>query len=105
MPPEHTQDASSLVPVIMAGGRGQRFWPLSTVDRPKQFLDLERSDRTLLQATFDRLLPLAGSVERVFVATGRRYVELVREQLADLPAAIAIASRAARTRPRRRRRP
>jgi hypothetical protein len=44
----------------MAGGQGQRFWPLSTADRPKQFLDLERSGRTLLQATYDRLLPLTG---------------------------------------------
>ncbi len=85
MPPEPTPDAAALVPVIMAGGRGQRFWPLSTVDRPKQFLDLERSGRTLLQATFDRLLPLAGSAERVFVATGQRYVALVREQLPELP--------------------
>ncbi len=49
--------------VIMAGGQGQRFWPLSTADRPKQFLDLERRGRTLLQATYDRLLPLAGSPE------------------------------------------
>ena len=86
MPPEHTQDASSLVPVIMAGGRGQRFWPPSTADRPKQLLDLERSGRTLLQAMFDRLVPLAGAPERVFVATGSRYVALVREQLPDLPA-------------------
>ena len=71
--------------VIMAGGQGQRFWPLSTAGRPKQFLDLDRSGRTLIQATFDRLLPLTGSVERVFVATASRYVDLVREQLPELP--------------------
>ena len=78
-------EGAVLVPVIMAGGRGQRFWPLSTVDRPKQFLDLERRGRTMLQATFDRLVPLAGSPDGVFVVTGSRYVALVREQLPDLP--------------------
>src|SRR5690606_34359541 len=69
----------------MAGGQGQRFWPLSTAEKPKQFLDLDKNGRTLIQATFDRLLPLTGSVERVFVATAARYVDLVREQLPDLP--------------------
>ena len=73
------------VAVVMAGGRGQRFWPLSTEARPKQFLDLERSGRTLLQATVDRVAPLVGGVERVVVATGARYVDLVREQLPELP--------------------
>jgi len=73
------------VAVIMAGGRGQRFWPLSTAEHPKQFLDLGHSGRTLIQATFDRVEPLVGSAERVFVATGRRYVRLVREQLPQVP--------------------
>ena len=73
------------IPVIMAGGQGQRFWPLSTADRPKQFLDLERSGRTMLQATFDRLLPLAEIPEHVYVATGSRYLPLVREQLPEVP--------------------
>jgi mannose-1-phosphate guanylyltransferase len=73
------------VAVIMAGGQGQRFWPLSTSERPKQFLDLERRGRTLIQATYDRLLPLTGTPEGIYVATGSRYVGLVREQLPDLP--------------------
>jgi mannose-1-phosphate guanylyltransferase len=81
---------SAFIPVIMAGGRGQRFWPLSTVERPKQFLDLERSGRTMLQATYERLLPLAGEHERMYVATGSRYVPLVREQLEDLPGSNVI---------------
>lgn len=71
--------------VIMAGGQGQRFWPLSTAERPKQFLDLGRSGRTLIQSTFDRVLPLARSAERVFVATAERYLGLVHEQLPDVP--------------------
>jgi mannose-1-phosphate guanylyltransferase len=74
------------VAVIMAGGRGQRFWPLSTPERPKQFLDLSHSGRTLVQATYDRVLPLAGDPDHVFVATGRRYVEIVREQLPEIAA-------------------
>lgn len=71
--------------VIMAGGQGQRFWPLSTPERPKQFLDLGRSGRTLIQQTYDRVLPLAGSPANVFVATARKYVGLVCEQLPDVP--------------------
>ncbi len=74
------------VAVIMAGGQGQRFWPLSTAAKPKQFLDLGHSGRTLLQATYDRVLPISGSPARVLVATAERYVDLVREQLPDLPA-------------------
>jgi mannose-1-phosphate guanylyltransferase len=71
--------------VIMAGGRGTRFWPLSTATRPKQFLDLERTGRTLLQATFDRLQPLLGAADHLFVATAAPFVPLVREQLPHLP--------------------
>jgi mannose-1-phosphate guanylyltransferase len=81
-----TSTSPRFTAVIMAGGQGQRFWPLSTADRPKQFLDLERSGRTLLQATYDRLLPLTGTPERVYVATAARYLALVREQLPGLPA-------------------
>jgi mannose-1-phosphate guanylyltransferase len=73
------------VAVIMAGGRGQRFWPLSTEDKPKQFLDLEKSGRTLIQSTMDRLVPLTGGVERIFVITGERYQALVHDQLPELP--------------------
>jgi mannose-1-phosphate guanylyltransferase len=76
---------SDFAAVIMAGGAGQRFWPLSTADRPKQFLDLEKCGRSMLQATFDRLAPVTGGAERVFVVTGERYAVLVREQLPELP--------------------
>ena len=71
--------------VVMAGGQGQRFWPLSTPERPKQFLDLGRAGRTLIQQTYDRVLPLAGSPANVYVATARKYVGLVCEQLPDVP--------------------
>ncbi|MDQ3457732.1 MAG: mannose-1-phosphate guanylyltransferase [Deinococcota bacterium] len=84
------------IPVIMAGGSGQRFWPLSTAERPKQFLDLEHSGRSLLQATFDRLLPLAGGAECVFVVTCERYRGLILEQLPELPAENLILEPVAR---------
>ena len=73
------------VAVIMAGGKGQRFWPLSTSQRPKQFLDLNRCGRTLIQATRDRLLPLVGGPEHLLVATAADYLPLVHEQLPELP--------------------
>jgi mannose-1-phosphate guanylyltransferase len=76
---------TSFVAVIMAGGKGQRFWPLSTSDKPKQFLDLERSGRSLLQQTFDRVKPLVKGIDHILVATAERYLPLVSEQLPDLP--------------------
>jgi mannose-1-phosphate guanylyltransferase len=77
--------------VIMAGGQGKRFWPLSTASVPKQFLDLEGRGRTLLQATYDRLLPLVASPEALYVATTERYRQLVSEQLPELdPAAVLV---------------
>ena len=75
---------STFVAVIMAGGKGQRFWPLSTPDKPKQFLDLERTGRTLIQSTYDRILPLVAGPEAIFVATAQPYKDLVLEQLPDL---------------------
>ncbi len=91
VPLEAAADLAGLGPipgfraVIMAGGQGQRFWPLSTADKPKQFLDLGRSGRTLIQSTYDRVLPLAGDPANVYVATARRYVGLVCDQLPDVP--------------------
>lgn len=76
---------TDFVAVIMAGGQGQRFWPLSTADRPKQFLDLEQTGRTLIQNTVDRILPLVNTHDRVLVATAERYRKLVLDQLPDLP--------------------
>ncbi len=76
---------SDLVGVIMAGGSGTRFWPLSTPDRPKQFLTLF-GDRSLLQLTFDRLTAPGGiRPDRVIVLTSTEFTGLVREQLPELP--------------------
>ncbi|MDX1617836.1 MAG: mannose-1-phosphate guanylyltransferase, partial [Balneolaceae bacterium] len=69
--------------VIMAGGSGTRFWPKSTQARPKQFLNLF-GDRSMLQMTVDRIEQLVP-FERILVITNDRYVDLVEEQLPDLP--------------------
>jgi len=76
---------SEFVAVIMAGGSGQRFWPLSTADYPKQFLDLENTGRSMIQATCDRLSPMTGSFDNIYVVTGERYAKLVQQHLPDLP--------------------
>lgn len=76
---------TSLIPVILAGGKGERFWPLSRQHRPKQFLSLDGSGKSLLQSTADRLLPLAGDWENLWVITASKIADGVREQLPQLP--------------------
>ena len=71
-----------LCALIMAGGKGTRFWPLSTEEKPKQFLNLI-DDRTMIQMTVDRIRDIIP-IERIFVCTGQRYVNLVREQVPDI---------------------
>ncbi len=74
----------NLYVVLMAGGVGVRFWPYSRNSRPKQFLDVLGSGRTLLQSTVDRLTPLCPP-ENIYVITHEEHVSLVREQLPALP--------------------
>lgn len=81
----------SLIPVILAGGKGERFWPLSRKHRPKQFLSLDGSGKSLLQATADRLLPLAGNWENLLVVTSRQLAEGVAAQLPQMPAKNILA--------------
>ena len=69
--------------VILAGGSGTRFWPLSRAARPKQLLDLT-GGRTMIQATFDRLAGLVPP-ERTLVVTNRSLVGLIAEQLPEIP--------------------
>lgn len=69
--------------VIMAGGVGSRFWPMSTADKPKQFIDVLGVGKTLLQLTYERFAGICPP-ENVWVVTNRRYYELVREQLPQL---------------------
>ncbi|EGT3616924.1 mannose-1-phosphate guanylyltransferase [Clostridium perfringens] len=72
-----------LCALIMAGGKGTRFWPLSTEEKPKQFLNLI-GDKTMIQMTMERVKPIIP-IERIFVCTGEKYVDLVKEQLPELP--------------------
>lgn len=74
----------SLIPVILAGGKGERFWPLSRKHRPKQFLSLDGSGKSLLQSTADRLSELAGSSEKLWVVTSTQLAQGVQEQLPHL---------------------
>ncbi len=66
--------------ILMAGGVGSRFWPLSTENNPKQFHDMLGTGDTLLQKTFYRLIKLIPH-ENVFILTNERYKDLVHEQL------------------------
>ena len=70
--------------VIMAGGIGSRFWPMSTQECPKQFIDVMGCGRTLIQLTVDRFEGLCPK-ENVWVVTSEKYADIVREQLPDLP--------------------
>lgn len=70
--------------LIMAGGRGERFWPRSRQNMPKQFLSLTDDGKTMIQLTVERILPLVA-MEDIFIVTNRSYKDLVREQLPDLP--------------------
>jgi len=70
----------SMIGIIMAGGIGTRFWPLSRKERPKQYLPI-LSERTMIQMTADRLRPL---VKEIYVVTSADQAHLVREQLPEL---------------------
>ena len=70
--------------VIMAGGIGSRFWPMSTVDRPKQFIDVLGCGKSLLQLTVDRFEGICP-IENIWVLTSEKYAPLVKEQLPMIP--------------------
>ena len=81
--------------VIMAGGVGSRFWPLSTPELPKQFIDILGCGRTLIQLTVDRFQGIAP-MSNFWVVTNAAYVDLVRAQLPDIPVSHILAEPAAR---------
>jgi len=78
------------VVVIMAGGSGERFWPLSRRNHPKQLLNLSRPDRSLLEEAVERSLSLAPR-EQIFVATGRHLEDAIRQAKLGIPDANVIA--------------
>lgn len=68
----------------MAGGVGSRFWPMSTAERPKQFIDVLGVGRTLFQLTYDRFEGICDP-KNVWVVTNERYAAIVHEQLPEIP--------------------
>jgi mannose-1-phosphate guanylyltransferase len=70
--------------VIMAGGVGSRLWPVSTPQKPKQFIDILGIGKTLIQMTVDRFLPVCN-ISNFWVVTSEAYVDIVREQLPLIP--------------------
>jgi len=66
--------------VIMAGGIGSRFWPVSRTDNPKQFLDILGTGKTLIQMTYDRLSHLFDN-DKIYLVTNEDYLQLVKNQL------------------------
>ena len=76
--------------VIMAGGVGSRFWPMSTEENPKQFIDVMGVGRSLMQLTYDRFSGVCQP-ENVWVVTSRDYKEKVHEQLPDVPVGNILA--------------
>lgn len=70
--------------LIMAGGKGERFWPKSRKSLPKQFLSLTDDGKTMIQLTVERILPIVD-MEDIYIATNKDYLPLIKEQLPDLP--------------------
>lgn len=87
--PRDAQPIDHFWAVVPAGGAGTRLWPLSRAGAPKFLLDLTGSGRTLLQATLDRLAPMAQ--ERCLVVTGTRHADAVRNQLPEWGEDVVVA--------------
>ena len=81
--------------VIMAGGIGSRFWPMSTPECPKQFIDVMGCGKTMIQMTVERFAPLCP-LENVWVVTSGEYVDVVRAQLPQVPVQNILAEPAMR---------
>ena len=79
----------------MAGGIGSRFWPMSTPEYPKQFVDVLGTGSTMIQMTVERFAPLCP-MNNFWVVTSASYVEIVREQLPGIPAENILAEPCAR---------
>ncbi len=69
--------------VIMAGGIGARFWPISNGKTPKQFLDILGEGKTLIQKTFDRFSKICPR-ENIYIVTSKNYKEITKEQLPEI---------------------
>lgn len=81
--------------VIMAGGIGSRFWPMSTPEYPKQFINVMGVGKSLIQLTVERFKGICPK-ENFWVVTSERYVDIVKEQLPQIPAQHILAEPEAR---------
>lgn len=70
--------------VIMAGGVGSRFWPMSTSEKPKQFIDVLGVGKSLLQLTAERFNTICD-IHNIWVVTNKAYIDIVKEQMPELP--------------------
>ena len=70
--------------VIMAGGVGSRFWPMSTAETPKQFIDVLGIGKSLLQLTADRFSSICKP-ENIWIVTNKKYTDIVKQQLPNVP--------------------
>lgn len=70
--------------IIMAGGIGSRFWPMSRNNFPKQFIDILGSGKTLIRQTYERFLTICPA-ENIFIVTNEHYLHYVHEQIPELP--------------------
>ena len=77
--------------LIMAGGKGERFWPKSRVNMPKQFLSLTDDGKTMIQLTVERISPLVD-IKDVYVATNKNYRELVSSSFLEFRRRISYVS-------------
>lgn len=76
--------ASNNYCVIMAGGIGSRFWPMSTQKFPKQFQDILGTGRTMLQQTYDRISKIIPD-DHIYIITNKEYIEISSQQLPNVP--------------------
>lgn len=80
----NAQNINHMHLVVMAGGIGSRFWPMSTPERPKQFVDVLGTGRTFIQMTVDRFKGIVPA-ENVWIVTSQAYRDVVAEQLPEVP--------------------
>ena len=84
------QSAQLRIGIVMAGGSGERFWPVSRRAKPKQLLALTRPDKSMLAEAVDRMTPAVGA-DKVYVVTGKHLVDALRHAMPGMPAEQILA--------------
>ena len=76
--------------IIMAGGVGSRFWPMSIPEKPKQFIDVMGIGKTMIQLTVERFAGII-SPDHVWIVTSKKYKDIVMQQLPEVPEYLSIS--------------